>query len=806
VIDGPDLKAWLAGRTPDQLAAVLARRPDVCWGLPLRDLDDLVSRLAQPASVADAIAELPLPGFQLLHTLAALGPRPTLDAAAGLLDVGERSPADHRAAVLSVLTILSDKALAWLSDDAGTVVVNPGVTLVVDRPLALGRTVAAHVERSPVDQLRTMLRALALPDATRRADVIARLTEFLTDAERVRELVASAPAPARRRLAELANPDDESTGYPVDQQEREGDSWGRRRGLLFGGQYYRPELPVEVLLAVRDNVVVSFHPDRPPLASALIAPSLARDAAAAAATELTETVAALLDSMARSPLPALKAGGVGSREVAKLGKSVGGGEARIRIALELARALDLLAGGAGTVGTDEPAVGWRARRPSTRFADLAAAWWGLPIAPSLAQDADGKAIPALGRRAAAGARQLRWIVITLIGAEPADHGVTSPVALTEHLSWLLPGLVGAEARLIGATWAEAHALGVLAHGALTSIGRALLNADPETLLSVAAELLPAASTGGRFGSDLTVMVAGSPAAGISALLDSCADRESRGAAVVWRFSPASVRRALDEGATAADLLGGLRSIADAELPQPLTYLIGDVQRRHGSLVVQPAGCCVRSADESLLIEVAAHRSLRSLRPYLLAPTVIAFQANVPTVLAALRSAGYLPVPADERGVVDIGRERPDAVVDSPGRADDGAETVLDRLRAMPSHPASGWAGADESTPELRELATALLTTGSVAPNEPDSEPTPVEAMIDAVNSRLTPVERRQLSYAVENQVPVSITYQSASGGTTTRTISDIELVDGLLYAWCHLREDERVFSVDRVRAVSPVRA
>jgi len=53
---------------------------------------------------------------------------------------------------------------------------------------------------------------------------------------------------------------------------------------------------------------------------------------------------------------------------------------------------------------------------------------------------------------------------------------------------------------------------------------------------------------------------------------------------------------------------------------------------------------------------------------------------------------------------------------------------------------------------------------------------------------------------------VTITYTSSTGGTTTRTISDIEMVNGLMYAWCHLREDERVFAVDRVQAVQPVRA
>ncbi len=68
------------------------------------------------------------------------------------------------------------------------------------------------------------------------------------------------------------------------------------------------------------------------------------------------------------------------------------------------------------------------------------------------------------------------------------------------------------------------------------------------------------------------------------------------------------------------------------------------------------------------------------------------------------------------------------------------------------------------------------------------------------------MEQRQLAYAMEHQLPVRITYQSSTGGVTTRTISDIELVAGLMYAWCHLRDDERVFAVDRVQAVLPVNA
>lgn len=115
------------------------------------------------------------------------------------------------------------------------------------------------------------------------------------------------------------------------------------------------------------------------------------------------------------------------------------------------------------------------------------------------------------------------------------------------------------------------------------------------------------------------MVVGAPSAQVSSLLDSCADREGRGGATIWRLSPVSVRRALDDGTTGPELEQLLSSIANAELPQPLRYLIADVARRHGSLRVSPAISVIRSEDTALLAEVAADRKLKRLGLRLLAP-------------------------------------------------------------------------------------------------------------------------------------------------------------------------------------------
>ena len=107
-------------------------------------------------------------------------------------------------------------------------------------------------------------------------------------------------------------------------------------------------------------------------------------------------------------------------------------------------------------------------------------------------------------------------------------------------------------------------------------------------------------------------------------------------------------------------------------------------------------------------------------------------------------------------------------------------------------------------PALVQLAEVILSTAAARDAVSGREPTQAEAMIEAFGPQLATVERRQLAFAVENQLPVSITYRSSTGGTTTRTISEIDLVNGLLYAFCHLRDDDRVFAIDRIQAVTPV--
>lgn len=800
---------FLTSRSPEQLAALLRCRPDATWGAPIAGLTDLAERLIGSMSLRRALQTVPEPCLQLCHAIVALGPSTTMPTLMALLPDSDE-PADRDAAVLAFLDQLQDLAVVWFDGDR--LRHDPALTELIPRPMGLGLCVSLWLERLGRADVAGMAGACGLPTSGSAAVVVGRLVALFTDPARVRTLLADAPANARQHLEQLAQA--QAGAGPMPSRGRtqlEGENWARRRGLLIGGDYLTPEVPVEVVLAiVGPRTRVAFNPRPPAYAGHAVTPAAIDRGAAAAAAEATQSVAALIDRLGRTPATSLKAGGVGNRELVKIGKALGVGEPRVRFDLEVLRDMGALAGVGGNVGLSPAAAAWRAAEPADRYAELVAVWWTLPIHPTIDRDVDGKVVPAAGRRIAHESAELaRRMLLIQIAETGPGRAAADVTAVSGQLAWHHPA-ARPDGPAIGAIWQEAHDLGVLVDGALSPVGRCLLDGDGDELLAVAARLLPAASSAGRFGSDLTVLVAGSPSAAVSALLDTCADREGRGAAVVWRFSPTSVRRAFDEGWAADDLTTALRGLldpaVDADLPQTLTYLIADVARRHGHLVVLPAASCVRSTDPALLREVVADRRLKQLRPHLVTAEVVVFQTAAPAVVEALRGAGYLPVPADEHGVVDLHRQAAPHERAGTGPA---VERPLDRLvparptnRGAPHRAGEPAAEADDADGAVtlalaRRLLSVAGATDEAAPAGASDE------YVDLFAPQLSHLERRQLAFAIDHQLPVMITYQAATGGISHRMISELELVGDQLYAWCHLRDDQREFNVGRIRDVQP---
>src|SRR5690606_32247094 len=111
-------------------------------------------------------------------------------------------------------------------------------------------------------------------------------------------------------------------------------------------------------------------------------------------------------------------------------------------------------------------------------------------------------------------------------------------------------------------------------------------------------LLPAPVDHVLLQADLTAIAPGPLEPELARAMAQLAETESHGGATVYRFTPDSVRRALDQGRSATDLHQLLAQHSRTPVPQPLSYLIDDVARRHGQLRAGQASAYLRCDDET----------------------------------------------------------------------------------------------------------------------------------------------------------------------------------------------------------------
>ena len=648
-------------------------------------------RGASPQDSYNSLLRKPLPYLQVAEAAIAIDANCTLERLTALLDAGDRTPDQHAADVAAVveeliadrLLVRSDPELFATPDDA-QLHRSEGLARVIERPMQLGPPLRDIYTDAHAETMRQILRRLEVKVPTRKADIVEAIVTRLGDPDFVRSVVKTAPATTQEILLTIARGEDatDSTlvrggraGFDYDRyrQEQAARSWAVEHGLMVGGYYsFTAVMPCEVAVALLGpDARVPFTPMEPPLLVRPLAPDLVAGYSAAAATEFADHALAILDRVARHPLTQLKAGGVGVRELSKIAKITMSEPATARMVLELAAAAGLLDSSQGLVKVSSIFAAWRDSDPSGRLVTLLRAWWRFSGSATRATADDGSALAVLaGNQGCAMCLAAKSAVAGVL-ADVAGGVTAAQVAARArwrapfaHLGWEptaddLDGTGGGGTAGGGAAdepfallWGELTMLGLVADGAMSPLGHAVAVADWELAGELLAVAMPPAVDRALFGADLTAYVTGAPTSAVSALLDSAADREGRGGAVAWRFSPGSVRRALDAGSTADSLLAALCGIADGELPQPLTYLVNEIGQRHGSLLVSDAVSVIRSDDAALLVQVVADRKLKGLGLRSVAPTVVVSEVESDALLAALREAGYLPMP--EPGVTPGG--------------------------------------------------------------------------------------------------------------------------------------------------------
>ncbi|WP_410667270.1 helicase-associated domain-containing protein [Amycolatopsis sp. cmx-4-68] len=735
-----ELLGRLAALDRGGLAKVLAHRPDVLREPWPRRLDVVAARLASADSVNEAVLALSLPQVQVLRAIQlghALGQRPTPVAeVARLLGAANKT-------IESLVDELAERALLWR--DPGGVTLPDLLHKKSFRAEGLGQPVANLLGELGTTRLAQLSRALGLPASGRQAELLLGLVRFFRDGDRVREVFETAPEPTRKLLRDMADGVPEAEGMlPFHTAE----GWAFEHGFLFGTYYGSAAMPIEVSLALRGpDHQLPFTPEEPEYPVTHVGTDSAEATSSAAALRLLDRVSAILDLAAAEPFPLLKDGTIGARLIKKVAKETRGTPTEIEVAIDLAAQ-------AGLLLADEPPPPRRGQKappptlaphpdlarpaPALLYRLLLTTWWEPPP-PEYETDV--------------GALVRRLVVRLLARLDPGD-AIPDAAALTRLAEWHAPMLPTEDfAGHVQDALGEGELLGVIAHGAVTAAGRALLGDGG--LVEVTDELVARARTTALFGTDLTAIVPGSPDARLAAALDRVADREAQGTATSWRFSPASVRRAFDQGATAAELLHELRALAAGELPQPLVYLVNDVARRHGEAqVVDVASVVV--GEPAVLAELAAHRKLAKLGLRAVAPTVLTSTVDVSGTLDALREAGYAPTrhAADGSIVLPVREPTSPKAVVRDADPDDRAPDPADHAERLLAAPASG----------------PSLLRGQLA-----------RAMSDRYAGRLTP-KQQQLCWQLEAGIPADVVYQ-ADDGPTRLVIAFPELDGDVLDVW-----------------------
>lgn len=768
---------YLSGLDEASLTQLLEARPDVRIEPVPRGFTQLAQRLGGADSLVVALRMVNRDTIVVGKAIAALG------ASATVLDVARLLGAPEHV-VRDAVAELRERGLTWTS--SGTLCLPERLEAHYSAEIGGNRPVAKIARSVLVEDLRTAAAALGVAvDGLRKSELITRLSEVMAQARSLVTVVAGLPKPARNRLDEFRRGyTDFYSGYGDPRPRGGGDPTGLllNSGLLLRVNG-RPELPKEVAVAAwlaERELPLTGRPDIP---RAGVDEAAARPTAQAAAQEALRGLMTLLDEARTRPIAALKKGGVGQRERARLAARLSIPEDILVLWIDLAYAAGLLGQvDSGYAPTDTYAE-WRAAQPGRRWAVLAHAWFSLEHAPTSREiQGDKELPPPLPLASAAGSMRRALLLAARSGL--SVHGVGA------EIDWFFP-LHGYDAvqreDKVAAAVREAELLGAVATDWVTDLGEHLLAvADAaaedavEELARRCAPLLPEAPCSVILQSDLTAVVSGQPSVAVSRLLMASAVSEARGSAGVWRFTQASVRAALDAGWTAEDLLTELRAVSDRAMPQPLEYLITDTARRHGHVRVRGVRSCV-VADEAVITEILHTRSLGKLHFSRLVPTVLSSPHELDEVLTRLRAAGLSPVAEDAHGTVII-----------EGRHEHQASTTNRVTTAKP-----------RSRLTAVELARQLAAdpNGEIARDGGGSD---TFGLLAQLNHHLDDAELELLSDAVDRHNDLLIVYRDKNGSRTVRQIQPQQIYGKWLDSWCHLRNAQRDFTIANIESVSLV--
>ena len=548
--------------------------------------------------------------------------------------------------------------------------------------------------------------------------------------------------------------------------------------LIWGQDRLRP---VGTVAQIGISPDPTATPTPPTLATTPIDPTHVARAAGGAAFDFVRRTELLLEHWGLRPPGVLKAGGLGVRELRASAVLLGVEAQDAALVVEVAAEARLI--GQGQSRATGPAWmpttdfdDWMLLDNPQRWARLAQAWLDSPrfVAGWRSKDTQGRSLnafdPALSRRWLPQARRDVLGALALLGPDEALAAGTGAASLVAYLRWSAPRRPGSGETVASSIVAEAARLGLVALGALTPPGRALLARDDAA--AVIEAHLPRPVEQILIQADLTAVSHGPLTTEIGTRLGLVADVESRGAATVYRFTQDSIRRGLDAGLSSAEITAFLHQVSASPVPQALDYLVNDMARRFGNVRLGQARCYVRADDETALTELMAHASAATLGLRRLAPTVAVSELDITTVLTRLRDSGAAPALEAADGTLKVVKP--------------------EQMRSKQRYDPRSAAFTQARQIAQRQSAIDLIKSGDRAERErPPGAAATSSADVIAL-----------LSEAAASETPVWLYYLDAQGRSNERVVRPQALRAGVLTSYDEVTGQSLDVSVHRIRSAS----
>lgn len=721
---------YLRGLDDPRLLSLFALRPDLVSPVP-HDIASLAVRANSAPSLARAVERLNEWQFQVLEACAALD-EPMNEKE--ILSVTNPS-------AKFVLPHLTSMALLYKSSD-GFRLPSSLREVLGNEPAGLGPASLAKLSMKKLDEA---------PEASMK--VLEKLTW----------------GPPRGSVGDIRNPGP-------------GIAWLLKENFLVPLDQRTVILPRNVAIYLRGGKIHKHpSPNPPALTGRSVQQKISDRAAIANVSTILRWCEEILNFWSEEPPSALRAGGLGVRDLKSAAQHLGVDENCAAFVAEL-----VYLNGLVVIDPDDRILPthtfdiWLTQSPQIRWRSLVSLWLVTSRASGLVGRAESKHISALGpeldRVNAASTRRLTMETLS-------QHSEISPDndALLNLIKWKAPARrnPGLQGDLVTWTLREAEWLGVTGQGAISKYALALLTGRED--LEIDSEL-PKPIDHILIQGDNTAIAPGRLEISVARVLDSIADIESRGGATVYRFSELSIRRGLDHGKTGEEIKEFLRKTSKTPVPQPLDYLIGDVAKRHGRLRVGNTSSYLRCEDPTLLTQIVSDKKLEGFPIRRIAPEVLVCDLDANEMIIALRGAGYMPAAESNAGILITGQR-------------------VSRAKSKPRPPRV----IGELETPTEETLSAALRALRVAERSSHKQTSLREIAANALGSlpRTTANETLDLlhKFIVEGHT-LSIGYADNNGSVTHRIIDPLSISAGSLIARDHGTGEIQTFRIPRITGVA----